>query len=427
MIDLDLLRNKPELIKAELEKRFLKEPDVDELIKIDEERRQLISEIDDLRSEQKKQSKQISKLEPSEKKKAIAAGKKIAEDIKSLAPKLKKIDEKFFSLVSLLPTFAHQTVPVGKSETDNKVDGIFGEKPIFDFKIKNHWQLAEEMDWLDTKKAAKISGSRFSYVKGDLVRLDFALLRFAMDELAQKNYLPMLTPTLVKEEAMYGAGMFPVDKGEVYHLPEDELYLIGTSEITLLNYHAKEVLDLAEQPIKYAGFTTNYRREAGTYGKDMHGLIRGHQFDKLEMFIFSSQEESWSLLDNELLPLAEGLLSKLGLHFRRTILATGDLPLKMQKTYDLEAWLPSENRYLEMASISNAGDFQARRLNIKYVDKQGAKRYAHTLNGTAITFSRFPVVILENFQEADGKVRIPEVLQPYMDNNEYLTPAKKET
>lgn len=424
MIDLEILRSDPDKVRAELKKRFLKSPDVDQILELDKKRRTLIGQVEELRAQQKSLSAKVAALGEREKKKSIKEAKKISEQIKKVAPDLEKVEKDFLEKIAMLPTFAHASVPVGKDEKANKVEATFGEKPIFDFKPKSHWQLAEKMGLLDTKKAAEVSGSRFFYLKGDLVRLEFALLQFALDELAQKGFEPMITPTLVKEEAMYGAGMFPVDRKEVYSLEADKLFLIGTSEITLLNFHARETLDLSEGPKKYSGFTTNFRREAGAYGKEMHGLIRRHQFDKLEMFIFASQEESWDLLDNLLLPTAEGILNKLDLHFRRVILATGDLPHKMQKTYDQEVWLPSEKRYLETGSISNAGDFQSRRLNIKYVNKDGQRRFVHTLNGTAAVFSRLPVVILENFQEADGRVRIPEVLQPYMNNNDYLAPLK---
>ncbi len=425
MIDLNLLKKNPDQIRAELKKRYLKEPDLDEVLKLDKQKRTLIKQLEDLRAKQKKVSQEIASLSRDKRSKKIVEGKKLSDEIKKLAPKVDTTTKEFLELTSLLPAIAHESVPVGRTASDNKVESVFGNKPQFDFNPRSHWQIANEMGWLDNAKAAEVSGSRFSYVKGDLVLLNFALLRFVLAELTQGGFIPMLTPTMVNERAMYGAGMFPIDKKEVYEVKDEKLFLIGTSEITLLNYHAREIIDVKNEPIRYAGFTTNYRREAGTYGKDMHGLIRGHQFDKLEMFIFSSQEQSWDILDNLLLPMGESILKKLGLHFRRVVLATGDLPRKMRKTYDLEVWLPSEKRYLELGSFSNAGDFQARRLNIKYKDAQGAKRFVHTLNGTALTFSRFPVVLIENFQQADGRVRIPEVLQPFMNNNEYLGPNKK--
>jgi seryl-tRNA synthetase len=418
MIDSQLLRNEPEKIRAEIKKRFIKDIDLDALTSLDEKRRAAIVALEERRAEQKKISREIAGLKGPEKKKKIAAAQKLAEDVKKLEPKASELETSFTHAAALLPNFAHESVPVGATPRESKVAAVHGEKPTFDFPVKTHWQLAEQQDLIDGKRAARVSGARFNYVKGDLVLLQFALLQFALDELLQRGFTPMLTPTLVKEEAMYGAGAFPIDVKEVYSLTADKLYLIGTSEITLLNYHAHETIDLAS-PLRYAGFTTNYRREAGAYGKEIHGLIRQHQFDKLEMFVFAAQEESWAVYE-ELLSIAEGLLNKLGLHFRRLVLSTGDLPRKFQKTYDLEVWLPSENRYLETHSISHAGDFQARRLGIKYVNKKGERRYAHTLNATAFAFSRMPVVILENFQQADGRVRIPEALQPYLGNREFI-------
>ncbi|MFO0702569.1 MAG: aminoacyl--tRNA ligase-related protein [Candidatus Andersenbacteria bacterium] len=255
---------------------------------------------------------------------------------------------------------------------------------------------------------------------GDLALLHDALVRFAVDELTQKGYTPILPPTLVSDETMYGAGMFPVDEQDVYRLPKDGLNLAGTSEISVLGFHAHDTLNLKKGPTKYVAYSTCYRREAGAAGKDQRGIIRMHQFDKVEMFTFAPEDASWDLLDNELVPLAEGILSKLGLHFRRVTLCTGDLARKNQKTYDLECWLPSEERYVETNSISNVGSFQARRLGIKYVAADGSRRYVHTLNGTAMAFSRLPSCILEQCQTADGKVRVPEVLQPYLGNREYL-------
>jgi seryl-tRNA synthetase len=425
MIDFQLLRNEPEKIRAEIKKRFIKDINLEKLIALDEERRKAIAQLEEQRAEQKKASKEIAAAKGPDKKKKIAAAQKLAQEIKKLEPGVTDLESRFTGASALLPNFAHESVPVGATEKESKVASVSGEKPHFDFPVKSHWQLAEQQGLIDGKRAARLSGARFNYIKGDLVMLEFALLQFALDELLQRGFTPMLTPTLVKEEALYGAGTFPIDTKEVYSLPDDKLYLIGTSEITLLNYHAHETINLAA-PLRYAGFTTNYRREAGAYGKEMHGLIRQHQFDKLEMFVYASQEESWEVFE-ELLTIAEGLLNKLGLHFRRLILSTGDLPRKFQKTYDLEVWLPSENRYLETHSISHAGDFQARRLGIKYVNKKGERRYAHTLNATAFAFSRMPVVILENFQQADGTIRIPEVLQPYLNNREFIGGPTKQS
>jgi len=420
MIDLDLLRKQPDKFEAELKRRGIAGVDLKKIIKLDEARREAITALEQARAEHKRESEAIAKTEPAKRKMAITKAKKLAEKVRGLEPAVAKVDDQVRDLVALLPNIAHESVPAGKSEKDNKVDALVGEKPMFDFTPKAHWQLAEKLGLLDSKRGARVSGARFNYLKGDLVRLELALLQFALNELQQKGFTPMLHPLLVKEEAMYGAGMFPLDRQEVYALKDDALYLSGTSEIPLLNYHAHEVIDVAKEPLKYAGFATNFRREAGAYGKDMHGMIRTHQFDKLEMLVFVSQEQSWDFFEGELLATAEGILQKLGLHYRRLVLCSADLPRKFQKTYDLEVWLPSENRYMETNSISHAGDFQARRLGIKYKTADGQRRYAHTLNATACVFSRVPVAIMENFQTADGRVKIPEVLQPYLNNQEYL-------
>jgi seryl-tRNA synthetase len=420
MIDFELVREHTKRFEDEIRKRGLKSVDLKKVLSLDAERRAGIQKLEELRAEQKKLSEQVAKASPSEKKKLVTSARALAKKIKEVEPSVAKLERDFVAVASLVPTLAHSSVPVGTSSADNRVDALFGTKPVFDFAPKSHWQLFDQLGLVDTKRAARVSGSRFAYLTGDLVLLEWALLRFIMDDILQRGFVPMMTPTLVKEEAMFGAGMFPIDRQEVYALPDDGLFLIGTSEISMLNYHAHETLQLKDQPTRYAGFTTNYRREAGTYGKDVKGIIRMHQFDKLELFVFISQESSWQYFEKELISIPESILEKLGLHFRRVSLCTADLPRKFHKTYDLEVWMPSENRYVETHSISHAGDYQARRLGIKYVNAEGQRRYAHTLNATAMAFSRLPSAMAEQFQTVDGKIRIPEVLQPYLHNKEYL-------
>ncbi|MFO0705162.1 MAG: serine--tRNA ligase [Candidatus Andersenbacteria bacterium] len=424
MIDLDLLRQHPGKFEAESKRRGLKDVDIKKTLKLDAVRRTAIQALEEARAEHRTQSEEIAKVPSVKRKAAILKATALAAKVKKLEPAVEKAEASFREVAALLPNLAHESVPAGKNSVDNKVEAVVGEKPVFDFTPKPHWQLAEKLGLLDSKRGTRLSGARFNYLKGDLVRLELALLQFALDEVLQKGFTPVLHPLLVKEEAMYGAGMFPLDRSEVYALKDDALYLSGTSEIPLLNYHAHEVIDVAAEPIRLTGFATNFRREAGAYGKDMHGMIRTHQFDKLELFMFVSQEQSWDMFNNELLPIAEGILKKLGLHYRRLVLCSADLPRKFQKTFDLEVWLPSENRYLETNSISHAGDYQARRLGIKYKTKDGQRRYVHTLNATACAFSRIPVAILENYQQADGRVAIPEVLQPYLGNQDYLGQAR---
>ncbi|MFH0831012.1 MAG: serine--tRNA ligase [Parcubacteria group bacterium] len=420
MIDLNLLRENPERLSAELKKRFIEGVDLSEIRELDERRRKAVTALEELRAQHRVESGKIAKATINKRKSLIDTARALAGKIKKQEPAVEKLELQFKEKIASLPNLSHSTVPQGNSAANNQVDSVVGEKPLFDFEPKPHWLLAGQLGLIDSKRASRLSGARFNYIKGDLVRLQFALLRFVLDELLQRAFTPMLTPVLVKEEAMYGAGMFPLDRQEVYGLADDQLYLTGTSEIALLSYHAHETLSLARGPLRYTGYSTNFRREAGAYGKDTRGLIRQHQFDKLEMFVFVSQEQSWDVFENELVGIAEGILKKLGLHYRRVILCSADLPRKFQKTYDLETWLPSEKRYLETHSISHAGDFQARRLGIKYVAANGQRRYAHTLNATACAFSRMPVVIMEQYQQGDGRIRIPEVLQPYMNNQEWL-------
>lgn len=420
MIDLDLLRANENALEDELKKRFISDVNLKEIKELDQQRRTKIAELEQLQAEHKKQSAEIGKAKGTARGSQMRKAKKLAAKVKEFEPEVREVGQRFFEKAALLPNRAHESVPVGKDEKSNKVAAEYGTKPIFDFPVKTHWELAEKIGGLDSKRGARLSGSRFNYVMGDVALLQFALLRFALDEVLQKGFVPVLPPVLVKEEALFGAGTFPIDRAEVYRLADDPLYLTGTSEIALLNIHAHESVELKEGQLRYTGYSTNFRREAGAYGKDIRGMIRTHQFDKLELFVFADQERSWEIFENDLLLICEGLLKKLGLHFRRVILSTGDLPRKFQKTYDLETWLPSEKRYLETHSISHAGDFQARRLGIKYKAASGQRRFVHTLNATGFAFSRMPVVIMENFQQADGRVAIPEVLQPYMGNREYL-------
>ena len=420
MIDLDILRREPERLEAELKKRFISDLDLAQVAQLDEQRREAIKALEEKQAEHKKQTESIATVSGLKRASLIKKARALATDIKKLERASQDADQAFAKVAAHLPNISHESVPTGKTADDNKVEATHGEQPQFDFPVKPHWQLAEQLGGLDSKRGARLSGSRFHYITGDLVLLQFALLRFAMDELTQHGFVPVLPPVMVKEEALYGAGTFPADTSEVYRLADDPLYLTGTSEIALLNYHAREMIDIEGEPLRYMGYSTNFRREAGAYGKDTKGMIRQHQFDKLELFAFVSQEQSWDYFEKTLLAICEGLMLKLGLHFRRVVLSSGDLPRKFQKTYDLETWLPSEQRYLETHSISHAGDFQARRLNIKYKTRDGQRRYAHTLNATGFAFSRMPAVLMENFQQADGSILIPEVLQPYLHNRATL-------
>ena len=349
--------------------------------------------------------------------------KKINDDLKKLEERLAEAEEKFIVHFSKYPNLSHSTTPVGKDESGNIVQSYFGKKLEFDFKPKNHIELGTNLDILDEKRAAKISGSRFVFLKNEGVLLELALVQYVLNALIKKGFTPLLPPFLVKEKAMYGTGFFPVEKTQYYKTELDDLFLIGTSEVPLCAYHSDEFLDAGVLPLKYTAFSTCFRREAGTYGKDLGGMLRVHQFDKVEMFIFAHPEKSWEeyerLKDN-----LEEIMQGLGFHYRIVNMCTGDIGTPNAKKYDLEAWLPGQNNYRELASCSHDTDFQARRLNIKYRDGK-RKELVHTMNSTACAVGRTLIAIYENYQDRDGNIKIPEVLLPYMNGIDIIS-AKKD-
>jgi seryl-tRNA synthetase len=297
--------------------------------------------------------------------------------------------------------------PDGAAEEDAEVLREVGEKPAFDFEPRDHVDLGAPRGWIDVERGAKVSGSRFVYRVGDVALLEFALFRWALDRVVRKGHVPMLPPVLVRDQAMYGTGFFPSEKGDFYEIPSDDLYLVGTSEVPLAAYHAQEELPADELPLRYAAYSTCFRREAGAAGKDTRGMFRVHQFDKVEMFVFCEPERSPDEHDR-LLAIEEELVQELGLPYRVLNIAAGDLGAPAAKKYDIEAWFPGQGRYREITSTSNTTDFQARRLDVRY-RRDGKLTHVHTLNGTAVT-ARAMVAVMENFQEADGTVRVPAAL-----------------
>ena len=422
MIDLEIFRKDPEVFKSEIKKRGLK-IDTGIGLKLDKERRDLILEVDRLRSDKNKASKIITALKGEKRNKKISQMKKINDDLKKLEERLAEAEEKFIVHFSKYPNLSHSTTPVGKDESGNIVQSYFGKKLEFDFKPKNHIELGTNLDILDEKRAAKISGSRFVFLKNEGVLLELALVQYVLNALIKKGFTPLLPPFLVKEKAMYGTGFFPVEKTQYYKTELDDLFLIGTSEVPLCAYHSDEFLDAGVLPLKYTAFSTCFRREAGTYGKDLGGMLRVHQFDKVEMFIFAHPEKSWEeyerLKDN-----LEEIMQGLGFHYRIVNMCTGDIGTPNAKKYDLEAWLPGQNNYRELASCSHDTDFQARRLNIKYRDGK-RKELVHTMNSTACAVGRTLIAIYENYQDRDGNIKIPEVLLPYMNGIDIIS-AKKD-
>ena len=343
----------------------------------------------------------------------INKAKELKEQFKGLEPEFKKVENELNNLLILLPNIPFDDVPIGKDDSENVVLRKEGKTPIFKFEAKDYIQVGKDLDLIDTERASKVSGSRSGYLKRELPLLEFAIIKFVMDTVRKEGFIPVIPPVLLKEEIARGTGYFEaVDGKEAYYFPEDKLYLAGTSEQSLVAMHMDEILEEKDLPLRYVGFSTCFRREAGSYGKDTKGILRVHQFDKLEMVIFCKPEDS-KKEHQLLLSLEEKMMKALGLPYQVINICTGDLGRPAASKYDIETWLPSENKYRETHSTSNCTDFQARRLNIRYRDKAGKLNFVHTLNGTAFAIGRILIMIIENYQQKDGSIKVPKVLQKY--------------
>lgn len=416
MIDLKQLIENPEKVKkAILKKRY--SGDLDAVIAMDTERRKLMNEVEGLKAQQNKIAKEIPAAK--DKTALLEESKTIKERIKEVEPKLEKLKIDLEAELLLIPNLTLDSVPEG-TEEDNKPIKTVGKKPIFDFEPLDHMELGKKWDLIDMETAAEMSGTRFYYLKNELVLLEFALLQFVVQKLVSKGFAPILPPVLVKEKAMVATGFFPADRNEIYHVnPEDDnLYLVGTSEVPLCMLHADKIVDPAKLPLRYMGFSSCFRREAGSYSKDTYGIIRVHQFDKIEMFSFCHPSKSEA--EHELiLATEEEIMSELGFHYQVVNICAGDLGNPAAKKYDIEVWIPTQQKFRELTSCSNCTDYQARRANIRMKGEKGTE-IIHTLNGTAIAMSRTLVAIMENYQQKDGTIAIPEVLQGYMGGRTHI-------
>lgn len=422
MLDIKLIRQDPDRAKQELKNRNI-DVDIDELLNLDKRRRELLVEIEELRAEKNEASKLIPALKGDEREELIKEMCEVSKTLDNLEPRLKDVEKEFNNLMIKLPNLSHESVPIGKDETGNVVEKKWGSKPDFQFKVKDHEELGLTLDIIDKERGAKVSGSRFFFLKNEGVILEFALINYVNEKLLKEDFTPIVPPVLVKQEAMFGTGFFPAEEWEYYETKTDNLYLIGTSEVPMCAYHAHEILEKDKLPLKYSAFSTCFRRESGTYGKDTRGMFRVHQFDKVEMFIFSDQENSWNHY-YYLLSIAEKILQELGLHYQVVNMCTGDIGAPNAKKDDIEVWFPWEKRYRELVSCSHDTDFQARRLKIKYRDKEGKLKLVHTMNSTACAIGRTITAILENYQQKDGSVLIPNILKPYMKGIEKISPKK---
>jgi len=404
MLDPNLLKDNIEILEKNINRRGL-DVDLDNLIKLNEERKSARFDAEKKRSEQKEMGKQIANSSKDEKEELLKQASALSEEVKSLFEVVEKKDQDFFDLWIKLPNLISETSPDGKTDADNKEIKQVGT--INDISSpKSHIEIGEELGLIDVQKAAEVSGSRFSYLFGDLVKIEFSLVSWALNKLSDKGFTPTVPPVLVRENALYGTGFFPDDAEQVYEIPNDELFLVGTSEVPLAALHSNEIVEIDNLPVRYAGFSTCFRREAGTYGKDTSGIFRVHQFDKVEMFSFCNPENS--LDEHEfILSVEEELLQELEIPYRVVDVCAGDLGASASKKYDIEAWIPSQNTYREVTSCSNTTDFQARRLNIRTKDNDSTKTI-HTLNGTAIAVGRILIALIENNQTEDGEVKFSD-------------------
>lgn len=413
MLDLRALRDHPDRFREALARRSPEAAaDVDRALEADRRWRELTRQVEELRAEQNRGSKAVGAATGEERDRLIASLRDVSARLAGLEPELAVVEEELRAILVRMPNPPHPSVPVGETDEENEVVRTTGEPPSFPFQPRDHVDLGEALGIIDLERAARTSGARFAYLLGSAVWVQWAVVRYCLDKLTAKGFVPVVPPVLVREEAMFGTGFLPADEAQIYVTREDELYLVGTSEVSLASFHQGEILEPERLPARYMGYSTCFRREAGAYGKDLRGIFRTHQFDKVEMFSFTEPEASWD--EHEfLLSCQEEIVSGLGLSYRVVNVCTGELGASAAKKYDIEVWLPGQGRYREVTSCSNCTDFQARRLECR-VRYPGGNRPAHTLNGTAAAVGRTLIALLENFQREDGSVTLPEPLQQYL-------------
>ncbi len=420
MIDPQLLRDNPDLVRRSQQARRSPVELVDAALEAESARRAAIATFESLRAEQNAFGKRVAAAAKEEKAALVAQVQQLAADVKAAQAEASEAEARFEEVVGGIQNVVLDGVPEG-GEDDFVTLREVGEKPSFEFEPRDHLALGELLDAIDMPRGVKVSGSRFYFLKGVGARLELALMNYALDTALDAGFTPLITPTLVKPEVMRGTGFLGAHADEIYYLPDDELYLTGTSEVALAGYHADEILDVSAGPLRYAGWSTCYRREAGSYGKDTRGIIRVHQFQKLEMFSYIDPAHA-EAEHEALLGLQEGMLQSLGLAYRVIDTAAGDLGSSAARKFDVEAWVPTQGAYRELTSTSNCTTFQARRLDIRHRGENGKTAPVATLNGTLAT-TRWLVALLETHQRADGSVVVPEVLRPYLRGLELLEPV----
>jgi seryl-tRNA synthetase len=429
MLDIKLIRENPEIVRNNLVKRGDKEKleMLEDLIAYDQKWRQLLTRLNELRHQRKVTTTEIAELKKKGKhaSQKILKAKKLDVEVTRLEKKVSKHEEKTRSILMLLPNILHESVPVGRDENDNVSVRTWGETRKFGFSVKDHIELGLSLDIMDIERGGKVAGARFFYLKREGVLLDMALMSFALEEMIKKGYTPIEPPFLMRRKPYEGVVALTDFEQDLYKIEDEDLYLIATSEHPMAAMFMNETMNAERLPLKLVGVSTSFRKEAGAHGRDTRGIFRTHQFNKVEQFVFCKPEESWKIHEG-LIRNAEDIVQKLGLAHRIVNDCTGDIGTVAAKKYDLEAWMPAQNTYREVISCSNCTDYQARRLNIKYREKEGAppKGFVHTLNSTAIATGRTMVAILENYQQEDGSVVVPEVLRRYMGGVEKIAPKR---
>lgn len=423
MLDIKFIRENAEEVKKNCENRNVK-CDIDRLLELDKKRLNQLQYVEELQAEKNKLNDLLPSAQGDEKTVLLEQGKAVKEKLAIAEPELEKIKLESQQILLSVPNMTHPDSPIGKTDDDNKEIEVYGEIPKFSFEPKNHEQIMQDLDLGDFERAAKVTGSKFYYLKNEGALLELALVNFAMEKLVGKGFIPVITPDLARNKVLEGIGFNPRgEESQIYNIEGEELSLVGTAEITMGGYHMDEVLDEKELPKKYVALSHCFRTEAGAYGKHSAGLYRVHQFTKVEMFVYAKPEESAGIHE-ELKNIEIEIFNDLKIPFRVVDICTGDLGGPAQRKYDLEAYMTSKNGYGEVTSTSNTTDYQARRLNIKVQKADGTREFVHLLNGTAIAVSRALIAILENYQQADGSVVIPEALRKYMPGNQEIISRK---
>lgn len=420
MLDIKFIRENKEIVQNGAKKKHI-DINIDELISLDDERLKLLKEVEELRTEVNKVSNNIARdQDPALKIQLIEEMRLVKEDIKAKEEKLKEITLKWQKLMINVPNVPDMSVPEGKTDEDNQEIRTWGEKPVFTFTPKDHIKLLEDLDMVDFERGVKVSGFRGYFMKNEGAMLFFALWQYFLNYFISKGYTPMIVPSLVRKESLIGTGMLPQSEEDLYKVGENE-YLAGTAEVATMGYYMNEIIDKKDLPKKFISFSPCFRAEAGKHGKDVKGIIRVHEFFKIEQVILTEANHQESVKWHEEITMhVEHLMQELGLPYHLVVNCGGDLGLGQVKKYDIEAWMPSQEKYRETHSSSYFHDFQTRRLNIRYRDEDGKLRFVHSLNNTACATSRLPAALVENYQQEDGSIKIPEVLRPYMGGMEFI-------